>query len=319
MNIKQRLACGIATIGLLAAMPAFGQDAPQAAADEPGSEKIASPADIVVTAQRREQSLSKVPVAVSAFNADTLQSRNVASEQDLAALVPGLIVKSGQNSNQLNFTLRGQTLDPFSGSSPAVLTYINEAPATEGNTSTAFFDFNSVQVLKGPQGTLFGRNATGGAILYETTKPGDDFGGFLTVKGGQRNYIQVQGALDIPVSDIIKVRVAGDYNKQDGYIRNIKTGNTLGDTDSLSGRITVVLEPRDGFKMTTVAQYSDFGGSEGAGGLYSYHQVGETNNGFVLNSTLDTLYGMNSPFAPLIGDGPRGDGTWPGAVAGYLA
>lgn len=319
MNVKQQLACGIASIGILAAMPALGQDAPGAEAQGQGNEKIASPADIVVTAQRREQSLSKVPVAVAAFNADTLQSRNVASEQDLAALVPGLIVKSGQNSNQLNFTLRGQTLDPFSGSSPAVLTYINEAPATEGNTSTAFFDFNSVQVLKGPQGTLFGRNATGGAILYETTKPGDDFGGFLTVKGGQRNYIQVQGALDIPVSDIIKVRVAGDYNKQDGYIRNINTGNTLGDTDSLSGRITVVIEPRDGFKMTTVAQYSDFGGSEGAGGLYSYHSVGETNNGYVLNSTLDALYGLNSPFAPLLGNGPRGDGTWPGAVPGYLA
>ena len=117
MRVKQRLACGIAVVGLLAEMPAFGQEVPQAAVDDQGNEKIASPADIVVTAQRREQSLSRVPVAVSAFNADTLQSRNVASEQDLAALVPGLVVKSGQNSNQLNFTLRGQTLDPFSGSS----------------------------------------------------------------------------------------------------------------------------------------------------------------------------------------------------------
>jgi iron complex outermembrane receptor protein len=172
--------------------------------------------DIVVTAQRREQSLSKVPVAVSAFNAEILQDRNVNSEQDLASLVPGLIVKAGQNSNQLSFTLRGQTLDPFSGSSPAVLTYINDAPATEGNTATAFFDFSSVQVLKGPQGTLFGRNATGGAVLYETTKPGDDFGGYLTVKGGERNYIQVQGAIDVPISDVIKLRVAGDYNKHLG-------------------------------------------------------------------------------------------------------
>ncbi|MBB5687879.1 TonB-dependent receptor [Sphingobium boeckii] len=319
MNLKRQLACGIAGLALIAGTSAYGQDAPAAEGEDQSSESAAAPADIVVTAQRREQSLSKVPVSVSAFNAETLQSRNISSEQDLASLVPGLIVKSGQNSNQLNFTMRGQTLDPFSGSSPAVLTYINEAPATEGNTSTAFFDFNSVQVLKGPQGTLFGRNATGGAILYETTKPGNDFGGFLTVKGGERNYLQVQGALDIPVSDIIRVRVAGDYNKQDGYIRNAKTGNTLGDTDALSGRITVVLEPADGFKMTTVAQYSDFGGTEGAGGLYSYHSVGETNNGYVLNTTLDSLYGLNSPFAPLLGDGPMGDGTWPGAVPGYLA
>ncbi|MFD2137813.1 TonB-dependent receptor [Novosphingobium resinovorum] len=275
--------------------------------------------EIVVTAQRREQSLSKVPVSVSAFNADVLQDRNVTSEQGLAALVPGLVVKSGQNSNQLSFTLRGQTLDPFSGSSPAVLTYINDAPMTEGNTSTAFFDFSSVQVLKGPQGTLFGRNATGGAILYETTKPGDVFGGYLTIKGGERNYIQAQGAIDLPISDVIKLRLAGDYNKQDGYIRNVNTGSTLGDTDAKSGRVTLVIEPSSGFKMTTVAQYSDFGGTEGAGGLYSYHACGETNNGYQLTATLDCVYGMNSPFAPTLGDGPMGDGTWPGAVAGYLA
>ncbi|HKX21670.1 MAG TPA: TonB-dependent receptor, partial [Rhizorhapis sp.] len=262
---------------------------------------------------------SKVPVSVSALTAEMLQERNVSSEQDLAAVVPGLIVKSGQNSNQISFTLRGQTLDPFSGSSPAVLTYINEAPQSAGNTSTAFFDFSSVQVLKGPQGTLFGRNATGGAILYETSKPGDVYGGYLTVKGGERNYIQVQGAVDLPLSDALKVRLAADYNKQDGYIRNAKTGSTLGDTDALSGRITVVFEPSSGFKNTIVAQYSDFGGTEGAGGLYSYHACGETNNGYTLTSTLDCVYGLNSPFAPTLGDGPVGDGTWPGAVPGYLA
>lgn len=275
--------------------------------------------EIVVTAQRREQSLSRVPVAVSALNADLLQERNITTEQDLASSVPGLVVKSGQNSNQISFTLRGQTLDPFSGSSPAVLTYINDAPATEGNTSTAFFDFSSVQVLKGPQGTLFGRNATGGAVLYETTKPGDLFGGYMTVRAGERNLIQVQGAVDLPVSDVIKLRVAGDLNQQDGYIRNVNTGSTLGDTDALSGRVTLVIEPSSGFKMTTVAQYSDFGGSEGAGGLYSYHRCGETNNGYTLTSTLDCVYGANSPFAPTLGDGPAGPGTWPGAVEGYLA
>jgi iron complex outermembrane receptor protein len=319
MNFKRQLACGIAAVAISAGSPAFGQEVPDAEDSTQNGKEAFSGNEIVVTAQRREQSLSKVPLSVSAFNADTLIDRNISSEQDLASLVPGLIVKSGQNSNQLNFTMRGQTLDPFSGSSPAVLTYVNEAPATEGNTATAFFDFNSVQVLKGPQGTLFGRNATGGAILYETTKPGDIFGGYLTAKGGERNYYQLQGAIDIPISDDVRVRVAGDYNKQDGYIRNVKTGSTLGDTDALSGRITLVIEPASGFKMTTVAQYSDFGGTEGAGGLYSYHSVGETNNGFVLNTTLDSLYGLNSPFAPTIGDGPMGDGTWPGAVPGYLA
>lgn len=318
LRIKKYLACGIALSGLVAGMPAFAQSAADQGNDN-ASSNAPDTGEIIVTAQRRSEALSKVPVSVSAFNAEMLQDRNVSSEQDLAALVPGLIVKSGQNSNQISFTLRGQTLDPFSGSSPAVLTYINEAPQSAGNTSTAFFDFNSVQVLKGPQGTLFGRNATGGAILYETTKPGDVYGGYLTIKGGERNYIQAQGAIDIPVSDSLKIRLAGDYNKQDGYIRNANTGSTLGDTDALSGRITVVFEPSSSFKNTIVAQYSDFGGTEGAGGLYSYHQCGEVNNGFKLTDTLDCVYGMNSPFAPTLGDGPMGEGTWPGAVPGYLA
>src|SRR3546814_5057439 len=73
----------------------------------------------------------------------------------------------------------GQSLDPFPGTSPAVLTYLNEAPYNPGNTATAFFDLGSIQVLKGPQGTLFGRNATGGAVLYSTPMPGDEFSGFV--------------------------------------------------------------------------------------------------------------------------------------------
>ena len=319
MILKRQLALGVGIAALVTGMPAIAQTAPEQAADQPSNPDALIPGDIIVTAQRRSESLSRVPVSVSAFSAETLQARNVTSEQDLAALSPGLIVKSGQNSNQISFTLRGQTLDPFSGSSPAVLTYINEAPASVGNTATAFFDYSSVQVLKGPQGTLFGRNATGGAILYETTKPGDDFGGYASIRGGERNYIQVQGAIDIPVSEAIKVRLAGDYNKQDGYIRNARTGSTLGDTDALSGRITLVIEPSSGFKNTTVAQYSDFGGTEGAGGLYSYHACGETNNGYQLTATLDCVYGLNSPFAPTLGNGPEGEGTWPGAVPGYLA
>jgi iron complex outermembrane receptor protein len=273
----------------------------------------------VVTAQRREEALSRVPVAVSAFNVETLQERVVTSEQDLAALVPGLIVKSGQNTNQISFTMRGQTLDPFSGTSPAVLTYINEAPFTAGNSASAFFDFSSVQVVKGPQGTLFGRNATGGAVLYETTKPGRDLGYNATLRAGSRDLFQAQGAFDLPiVADTVLLRVAGDFTRQDGYLRNAFSGNTLGDVNTKSGRATLVVRPTEGLRNTLVGQYSKFGGTEGAGGLYSFHECGETNNGYVLTATLDCVYGLNSPFAPVLGDGPPGPGTFPGAVPGYL-
>lgn len=292
------------------------QTSAPAAATAPAASNASG--DIIVTAQRREESLSKVPLSISAFSSDTLKTRVVTREQDLASLVPGLVVKSGQNQNQVSFTMRGQTLDPFSGASPAVLTYLNEVPFSGGNSATAFYDFSSVQVLKGPQGTLFGRNATGGAVLYQSTLPGDTFGGYLTARGGERALRQVEGAVDVPIiQDKLTVRLAGDYQQQNGYIHNLLAGGTLGDINNKSGRITVVARPTEKIKNVTVFQYSHFGGTEAGSELYSYYKTGQTNNGYALTSTLDTVYGEG--LFPGVGNGPPGRGTFPGAVAGYLA
>lgn len=280
--------------------------------------------EIVVTAQRRSEALSRVPVSVAALNPETLQERVVTSEQDLSSVVPGLVVKNGQNQNQVSFTLRGQTLDPFSGASPAVLTYLNEVPFTGGNSATSFYDFSSVQVLKGPQGTLFGRNATGGAVLYASTPPGETFGGSLLGRVGDRNLIHLQGAVDLPiVADKVLVRIAGNFQQQDGYVRNLLTGNTMGDVDTKSGRITLLLRPTERLQNSTMFQYSKFGGTEANGQLYSYYTTGATNRSaqtgitYNLTTTLDTLYGQG--LFPGVGDGPPGPGTFPGGVAGYLA
>jgi iron complex outermembrane receptor protein len=320
----------VIALAAFSSAPGFAQTSPAAAPADPSSTQAApTPAandqpaaaptgDIIVTATRREESLSKVPLSVSVLGSDTLRDRVVTKEQDLAALVPGLVVKNGQNQNQLSFTLRGQTLDPFSGASPAVLTYLNEVPFGGGNSATSFYDFSSVQVLKGPQGTLFGRNATGGAVLYTSTLPGDDFGGYLTVRGGERKLFQAQGAIDIPlISDVLLIRIAGDYQRQDGYVRNRLAGGTLGNIDNKSGRISVVFKPTNDIKNVTVFQYSKFGGNEAASELYSYYKLGQTNNGYALTTTLDTVYGNG--FFPGVGNGPPGPGTFPGAVAGYLA
>ena len=101
------------------------------------------------------------PVAISAVSADSLARQAIVTESDLQNSVPGLSVKASQGSNQLNYSLRGQTVDAFTSSRPSVLPYVNEVQVG-GSGSTAFYDLQSVQVLKGPQGTLFGRNSTGG-------------------------------------------------------------------------------------------------------------------------------------------------------------
>lgn len=284
--------------------------------------------DIIVTAQRKEESLAKVPVSVVAFGAEAIQDRAITSEQDIGTLVPGLQVKNGQNSNQLSFSMRGQSLDPFSGTSPAVLTYLNEAPYNPGNTATAFFDLGSIQVLKGPQGTLFGRNATGGAVLYSTPMPGDEFSGFVILRGASRDYGQMQAAIDLPlIPGKLAIRLAGDITRGDGYVTNINTGNTLGDKNSRSGRATILFTPTDTIENVTVFQYDRVKGTEGAGNIINYNSAPTTpgdpstqfnsdgttrvfnTTGVEWNSTLDALYGGN--------DGPAGPGFFPGGVEGY--
>lgn len=314
------LRSGASTVAIIVALTGAAASA-QTASSEAKNQvaEDTSVEDIVVTAQRREEKLSRVPVSVAAFNAEALQTRNIASEQDIGTLVPGLQVKNGQNSNQLSYSMRGQSLDPFSGTSAAVLPYLNEAPYNPGNTSTAFFDLGSIQVLKGPQGTLFGRNATGGAVLYSTPMPGDKFAGYGIARGGSRDFVQVQGAVDLPVvADKLAVRLAFDMTRGNGYVTNINTGNTLGDKNSRSGRATILFTPTDTIKNTTIVQYDHVRGTEGVGGIYNYHSATTpqflsdgTNHVPVsgLTNTLAAIYGNNN--------GPAAPGFWPGGVEGY--
>ena len=290
----------------------------------------AATSDIVVTAQRREEKLSKVPVSIVAFGAEALKTRNITSEQDMASLVPGLQVKNGQNSNQLSFSLRGQTLDPFSGTSPAVLTYVNEAPYTPGNTATAFFDMGSIQVLKGPQGTLFGRNATGGAVLYSTPMPGDEFAGYVIARGASRDYGQIQAAIDVPlIKDVLKARFAFDATRGNGYITNLNTGNTLGDKNSRSGRATFVFTPVDNLKNTLIVQYDNVKGSEGEGGLWNYYSTPTIPGNTASQYRSDGTTHVGNTYAPGLSDtlaaiyannnAPVKPGFFPGGVEGYAA
>lgn len=310
------------SILVLAATPAAGAET---AGAEAQPEALG---EITVTAQRREEKLSKVPVSVVAFAAESLVTRNIVSEQDVGMLVPGLQVKNGQNSNQLSFSMRGQTLDPFSGTSPAVLTYLNEAPYNPGNTATDFFDLGSVQVLKGPQGTLFGRNATGGAVLYSTPMPGDKFDGYAILRGGSRDFTQTQAAVDIPlVHDKLAIRVAFDATTGKGYVTNVHSGNTLGDKDNRSGRATILFTPSDAIKNVTIVQYDRLRGTEGAGNVDDYNSAPTTPGnpatqfnsngtthlhnatGVLWTDTLAAIYGANN--------GPAAPGFFPGGVEGY--
>ena len=278
------------------------------AASETGLEEI------VVTAQRREESLSKTPVAISAFSENQLTERSITTEVDLQAAVPGLTVKTGENANSVFYAIRGQTLDVASGSSPGVLVYVNDVQ-TSAATAAQFYDLQSVQVLKGPQGTLFGRNATGGAVLYTTAQPTDDFGGNVTLRGGNYDLYQEQGAINIPlVPHILDLRAAFDFKSEQGYVRNILDGRNLGDIDDKSGRISLAFMPFEGFKSTLVVQFESNHGTELNGEAWSIYPVGATNNGYPLNSTAAGVYAPGSPlFTPAVA------AKFPAGIAAFLA
>ena len=278
--------------------------------------------EIVVTAQRREQSLENTPVAVSVLGADALARNAVSSEQDLQLAVPGLTVKAGQSDNSLNYSLRGQTVDAFSSSQPSVLPYINEVQVAS-NASSAFYDLQSVQVLKGPQGTLFGRNSTGGAVLFTTAKPTNEFGGYIDVGGGNYHDFQVEGALNVPIiPDTVLLRVAGFTQTRNGFQYNLFNDTRLGDLRREDFRVSLTVKPAAGITNELVMDYAKAGGSNLSSVAYNILPAGN-NSAFVPNNLLFTPAYWNNVLPAAVGGWnsylAAHPGAYPGGIIAYTA
>lgn len=264
--------------------------------------------EVIVTARRRDESLASVPIAITAISAQQLVERSIRTDSDLQLSAPGLTIRQTQGNNSLTYSIRGQSADTFSGSPSAVIAYLNEVPLTIGSASS-FYDLESVQVLKGPQGTLFGRNTTGGAVLYTTAKPTAKTEALVRTRFGNLELREIEGMLNVPLSDSVLLRGAFDVIERDGYIENLLNGDSLGDIRRKSGRLSLTVAPNDRFENATVFQYTDVGGTNtGASYTYSVYEPGQTNNGFTLTS------GAGFLFSPAV-DFAFGPGSW----AAYLA
>ena len=297
------------TLPVMAA--ATGAEAAAAGSGEAGLDEI------VVTARRREESLERVPISITAFGPQQLEDRQIHTEADLQSETPGLTIRQTSSQNQFNYSIRGQSVDSFSGSSPGVLPYVDDLQVS-ATTATAFFDLQSVQVLKGPQGTLFGRNATGGAILYETQKPTDDFGGYVSGRYGNFNTQEFEGALNLPlISDKVLLRIAGLTASSQGYVHNLYDGGWLGGDAKSVGRIALTVKPIDGLVSTTTYQYGHFGGTNAPSELYSVNACGSTNNGIPLLSASACLYSPAFPgWQAFLAAHPK---AYPGGVTAFAS
>src|SRR5580658_2522041 len=218
---------------------------------------------VVVTARRQNEDLEKVPVAVAVLSTSTLREQHVTNEPELQTAVPGLLTLASTSTNQLAFAIRGQALDAYSYTSPTVLAYFNEFQTGEA-TATTFFDLQSGQVLKGPQGTLFGRNATGGAVLSTSTQPNKELEGYFNYTAGNFNEQKLEGAVTIPLAEWASVRLAAEDEHRDGYEHNMYLDVDEGSIDNRNFRGTLLLTPLDALQNTTTIQYGRQGGDSGA-------------------------------------------------------
>lgn len=225
--------------------------------------------EVVVTARRKDESLEEVPISISAINGDQLDDRQIRTDSDLQYAVPGLTIRQTQGNNSLTYSIRGQTADTFSGSRSAVVTYFNDVPLAIASSSS-LFDLESVQVLKGPQGTLFGRNATGGAVLFNSAKPTHETEGSFTARLGNFDTQEVEGMFNVPlIDDTLLLRAAINSTQKEGYIYNLYNGDQLGDIDRTSGRVSLAWLPTEKLENLFVAHYSSIEGTN-TGASYPY-------------------------------------------------
>lgn len=202
-------------------------------------------AEIVVTAQKREQKLQDVGTSVTAFDANSLQQLGLKDVTSVTGQVPGLQFNQ-YGATVTIYNLRGVSQNDFSDHQEApVAVYADDAYiASTGALAGSLFDMQRVEVLRGPQGTLFGRNATGGLIQYISNQPTDMLDGYLDVSGGNFNHIDTEGALGGPLTDTLSVRGAFATDYHEGYITN-SLGGRINNQKQYAGRVQFRWKPQE--------------------------------------------------------------------------
>lgn len=215
--------------------------------------------EIVVTANKREQSLQDVPVSVSVTSGETIQRAAIVDILDLQTSVPSLRVNQLQSSAQTNFTIRGYGNGANNpGIEPAVGVYIDGVPRSRSASALADLPtVERVEVLSGPQSTLFGKNASAGVISISTLLPEDSFGGMIEATGGNYGARIIKGSITGPISDTVSYRLSASDNSSDGYATNITTGNGVNERNRSAVRGQLLFEPADDLTIRLIADYNE--------------------------------------------------------------
>ena len=226
--------------------------------------------EVVVTAQRREQKLQDVGIAVTPLGEKALEDLNITNATDIVRAVPSLKMNA-YSSAQVVFNIRGVSQNDYGDQQePPVAVYQDDSYSSSINlASFPVFDLARIETLRGPQGTLFGRNATGGAIQFISRKPTDDFEAYTDLTYGSYNQVVVDGAVSGPFTDNLQGRLAFIYDKDDGYMESIVAGvPDRGGNDHYAFRGSLAWQPGDATDVGLIVRYLK-ADKETQAGIYS--------------------------------------------------
>lgn len=255
----------LASAGSLICMTGTPAAAQSSDASGPATTRLEQGAfqDIIVTARRREEQSQQVPVAVTAIAGKDLARQSIVTLSDITTKVPSVqILASAFGANVPRFVIRGQSqFEPLFSQDPSAAIYFADVvQARAQGVNGAMYDLASVQVLKGPQGTLFGRNSTGGAILISPQEPTDRFEGYGTAGVGNYGLRSLEGAVNVPVSENLQVRLSGRSFTHDGYTKALNSGIRFDDADSWSLRLGI--KAKLGDRLTNTLFVNNFKATE---------------------------------------------------------
>jgi iron complex outermembrane receptor protein len=237
--------------------------------------------DIVVTAQKRSESSQKTPLALTALSGSELADRGQVTVASIAQQVPNLNVS--EQIGQARITLRGIGVDNISTGAESSIA-LNQDGVFYSRSAAAlasFYDIERIEVLRGPQGTLYGRNATGGSVNFITAKPTFDLEGFVRLTGGNYSTYNSEAAISGPLSDTVAVRLAGQTQHHSGYGRNLVSGTKIDSRDSQAIRGQILFKPDEKLSVLLGADY--------------YHQKDRSNGYHYFNPAVDD---NGSPITP---------------------
>ncbi len=239
---KALLACQLGLLGI-----SLGAQAQQPVLEE-----------VIVTAQKREQNLQDVAIAVTAFSGDQVSAANISQLGDVAVRTPGLQMNEF-NIGEPQLYIRGiGNSSDSAGSDPAVGIFIDEVyMGRSGSGASDLFDIERIEVLRGPQGTLYGKNTSGGALAIYTTRPSQEFYGKVSATVGDYSLWNIQGLVNGPLTDRISAKLSTSKKRRDGYADNITTGQELQDEDNFSIRGQMQFDATDNLSILLGANYSE--------------------------------------------------------------